>query len=48
MGYWNDDHKIKSRALDLREKGKVLMPLEVNICRCPRRKFQPSVGSKVI
>lgn len=36
--------KIKSKALDLREKGKVLVLVEVNICRCPGRKFQPKVG----
>lgn len=40
--------KAKSGALDLRGKGKGLVPVEVNIWRCPGRKFQAHRGGKVI
>lgn len=40
--------KSQSKALDHRGKGKVLVPVEMNTCRGPGRKFQPDVGGRVI
>ena len=40
--------KSQNRALDHRRKGKVLVPVEMNTCRGPGRKFQPDVGGRVI